>query len=86
MRRLLFLTLVLALATTGNAAAKPYLRKPAHGLQMRTAPYSVGPGQDREWCEYRRVPITKPMDVVGFKVRMPEGAHHFVVWGYSRAR
>src|SRR5215467_14168484 len=74
------LLLVLAVSAVG---AKPYLRKPKRGIQMRTAPYTVGPHEDSEWCEYRRAPIKKPMDVVGFKVRMPPGAHHFVVWGYS---
>ena len=82
MRRPLVVLALLLLAFAA-AAAKPYLRKPKRGLQMRTSPYTVGPGEDREWCEYRRVPIKKPMDVVGFKVRMPEGAHHFVVWGYG---
>jgi hypothetical protein len=78
--------LLLGLLVTTSAVpvdAKPYLRKPKRGIQMRTAPYVVGPGEDREWCEYRRLPITKPMDVTGFKVRMPDGAHHFVIWGYS---
>lgn len=82
MRRLA-LPLILPLLAAVAAEAKPYLRKPKRGLQMRAAPYSVGPGEDREWCEYRRVPIKKPMDVTGFKVRMPLGAHHFVVWGYA---
>src|SRR5690349_12015423 len=75
--------LALLVGIAATATAKPYLRKPAHGIQLDTAPYTVGPGEDREWCEYRRWPTKKPMDVVGFKVRMPEGAHHFVVWGYS---
>jgi hypothetical protein len=81
--RIVLAILLFALGST--AAAKPYLRKPEHGIQLRTAPYTVGPGEDREWCEYRRLPIKKPMDVSGFKVRMPIGAHHFVVWGYSGA-
>ena len=81
MRTLLLCLLVLGFVA--SAGAKPYLRKPKHGIQMRTAPYTVGPGEDREWCEYRRVELKKPMDVSGFKVRMPPGAHHFVVWGYG---
>jgi hypothetical protein len=78
------LPVILALfvaATFSNADAK--LRKPKRGIQLRPAPYTVGPGEDREWCEYRRVPGTKPIDVTGFKVKMPKGAHHFVVWGYG---
>jgi hypothetical protein len=78
---MIYAAILLAVAATADA--KPYLRKPKHGIQFKTSPYTVGPGEDREWCEYRRVPITKPMYVSGFKVRMPEGAHHFVVWGYS---
>src|SRR5262245_31597976 len=71
--------LVLAFLTAADAK----LRKPKRGIQLRPAPYTVGPGEDREWCEYRRVPIEKPIDITGFKVRMPKGAHHFVVWGYG---
>lgn len=82
MRRHAIVFLLFVVAGPGWAK-KPYLAKPQHGLQMRTAPYVVGPGEDREWCEYRRAPITNAMDVSGFKVRMPEGAHHFVVWGYG---
>jgi hypothetical protein len=83
MRTLTLSLLLLVVGFIASSDAKPYLRKPKHGIQMRTAPYTVGPGEDREWCEYRRVPVKKPMDVVGFKVRMPPGAHHFVVWGYG---
>lgn len=28
-------------------------------------------------------PIEKPMDVTGFELRMPAGAHHFVIWAYG---
>jgi hypothetical protein len=75
----LALTLVLA----ATALAKPYLRKPRRGIQRQTAPYTVGPGEDREWCQYWRADVAKPIDVSGFKVRMPEGAHHFVIWSYG---
>jgi hypothetical protein len=83
MRSRLLLAAGLALAVVAAADAKPYLRKPKHGIQFKTAPYTVGPGEDREWCQYVRVPVKTSMYVTGFKVRMPEGAHHFVVWGYS---
>jgi hypothetical protein len=76
------LLLVLAIVSAADAG-KTKLKKPKRGIQMRTSPYTVGPGEDREWCEYRRLPIKKPMDVIGFEVRMPPGAHHFVVWGYG---
>ena len=84
MRRLVLLACVLALAS--SAAAKPYLRKPKRGFQMRVSPYTIEPGQDLEVCEYRRLPNSKPMDVSGFKLRMPEGAHHFVIWSYGGSR
>jgi hypothetical protein len=83
MRRVLPILLLAAASLAAIVDAKPHLRKPKRGIQLRPAPYTVGPGEDREWCEYRRLPITEPMYVSGFKVRMPEGAHHFVVWGYS---
>ena len=34
-------------------------------------------------CEYRRLPNRKAVDIQGFDLRMPEGAHHFVVWAYG---
>jgi hypothetical protein len=85
MRTLVVLAVAAALLVPlGSAdAAKKKLRKPKHGIQLRPAPYVVGPGEDREWCEYVRAPVKKPMYVSGFEVRMPPGAHHFVVWGYG---
>ncbi len=65
------------------AGAKIHLKKPKNGFQMRVGAYSVAPGQDLEVCEYRRLPNKKAMDVSGFELRMPEGAHHFVVWAYG---
>jgi hypothetical protein len=81
MRRLVLVSLVCALAAGVSAGGQ--LRKPAHGFQMRVDPFTVHPGQDLEVCEYRRLPNRKPIDVNGFEVRMPEGAHHFVVWSYG---
>jgi len=43
----------------------------------------IEPLQDVEVCEYRRLPNRKPMDVAGFELRMPPGAHHFALWGYG---
>ena len=81
MRAFLVLSLVLGLCPVVHAGS--YLKKPAHGIQMRVSPFTVRPGEDLEVCEYRRLPNKHAMDVNGFKVRMPEGAHHFVVWSYG---
>ena len=81
MRIIVSLGLVLALAA--GAAAKPYLRKPKRGFQMRVGEFTVQPGEDLEVCEYRRLPNRKPVDVSGFDLRMPPGAHHFVIWAYG---
>ena len=76
------LGLLLALTVTA-AEAKPFLPKPKQGFQVKVGEFSVQPAQDLEVCEYRRLPNRKAMDVDGFKLRMPEGAHHFVIWSYS---
>lgn len=80
MRILLVLGLAIVLATS---AAAGKLRKPKRGFQMRAGTLTVQPGQDLEWCEYRRLPNRKAIDVNGFELRMPAGAHHFVIWGYG---
>ncbi|HJQ84781.1 MAG TPA: hypothetical protein VKA21_11935 [Candidatus Binatia bacterium] len=78
------LVLCSILAFAGAAIARPArLAKPKRGFQMQATDYTIAPGQDLEWCEYRRLPNTKPMDINGFKLRMPEGAHHFVIWAYG---
>jgi hypothetical protein len=82
MRALLAVGLVLA--TTLAAAKEPSrLREPKRGFQMRVSPFEIESGEDLEVCEYRRLPNKKAIDVTGFEVRMPPGAHHFVVWGYG---
>ncbi len=83
MRLGILLLLALIVALGGDAAARTRLRKPKHGFQVRTAPFAVAPSQDLEVCEYRRLPIAKAMDVSGFELRMPAGAHHFVIWSYG---
>jgi Copper type II ascorbate-dependent monooxygenase, C-terminal domain len=80
MRRLVLLGLVLALATVADAGR---LRKPKRGFQMRAGEVAIQPGQDVEFCEYRRLPIRKAMDVAGFTLQMPSGAHHFAMWAYG---
>src|SRR5262245_28853732 len=75
------LTLLLGAALATASPVK--LRKPSRGFQMRTTPFVVHPGEDKEWCEYRRLPNRKPMDAQGFELRMPIGAHHFVLWAYN---
>jgi hypothetical protein len=81
MRTLVVLLLLAAIAVPAGAGSR--LRKPKRGFQMRVGEFSVQPGQDLEVCEYRRLPNRKPVDVQGFDLRMPEGAHHFVVWAYG---
>jgi hypothetical protein len=78
---------MLALALVVPAFAATKLRKPptGKGFQTRVGQYSIGPQQDVEMCEYRRLANTKPMDVARFKLRMPPGAHHFALWTYSGA-
>src|SRR5262245_65402475 len=77
------LVLLIALALAAPAGARPYLPKPARGFQMKVSPFTVHPGEDLEVCEYRRLPNRKAIDVEGFRLRMPPGAHHFVVWSYT---
>jgi hypothetical protein len=81
MRSLVLLAVVTTLAATVDA--RTHLRKPKHGFQMRVGAYTIEPGEDLEMCEYRRLPIGTAMDVTGFTLRMPPGAHHFVMWGYG---
>lgn len=74
--------LAIGLAPT-LATAGPHLRKPKRGFQMRVHKYTIEPGEDLEMCDYRRLPNGREMIVDGFEVRMPPGAHHFVVWSYG---
>jgi hypothetical protein len=50
---------------------------------MRSTSVVIHPGADEEWCEYRRLPNRREMDAQGFELRMPAGAHHFVLWAYN---
>jgi hypothetical protein len=77
------LPLALVIACVGLADARPYLKKPKRGFQMKVSDFDVKSGEDLEVCEYRRLPNKKPVEITGFKLRMPAGAHHFVVWRYS---
>ncbi len=81
MRITLALATVLAVAVAADA--RQYLTKPKKGFQMRVSKFTVDPAEDLEVCEYRRLPNKKAMDVTGMKLRMPAGAHHFVIWTYG---
>ena len=83
MRPALLIVLLLAVVVGDAFAAGKRLKKPRRGFQMRVGEFTVNPSQDLEVCEYRRLPNEKPMDVSGFELRMPEGAHHFVIWTYT---
>jgi hypothetical protein len=80
--RLLAALVVVSLIGSAHAGS---LRKPkaGKGFQTRVGEYSIGPGQDVEMCEYRRLANKKPIDVSRFKLRMPPGAHHFALWTYG---
>jgi hypothetical protein len=79
----ILLTLPLVLALVSAADGRTLLKKPKRGFQVKVSEFTIMPGQDLEVCEYRRLPNKKPMDVDGFELRMPAGAHHFVIWAYS---
>src|SRR5262249_4794419 len=83
MRTLALLVLGMAVATNVDAGTR--LKKPTRGFQMRVGAYTIDPGEDLEMCEYRRLPIKKPMNATSFTLRMPTGAHHFAMWGYGGA-
>src|SRR5262245_9381145 len=74
---------VVASTVRAEGTDDPTLKKPHRGFQMETSEFTIAPGADREWCEYRRLPNAKAMDVQEFELRMPAGAHHFVVWRYD---
>jgi hypothetical protein len=77
------LAVALLVAVPAVAATGPRLRKPKRGFQMRTTPFVIPPGADEEWCEYRRLPNRREMEAQAFELRMPAGAHHFVLWAYN---
>jgi hypothetical protein len=83
--RLLPALLVLALAFPADGATRLRKPPPGRGFQTRVGQYAIAPGADVEVCEYRRLANKKPIDVSGFKLRMPPGAHHFAVWTYGGA-
>jgi hypothetical protein len=76
---------VLLVAAAGHATVVEHtkLRKPRRGFQMQMHSFTVHAGEDLEVCQYRRLPNKHEMDAQGFELRMPKGAHHFVVWGYN---
>jgi hypothetical protein len=80
-------TLLVVLAslalTLPCAEARSRLKKPRRGFQVRVETYTIAPGEDNEVCEYRRLPNKKPIEVAGLDLRMPPGAHHFVLWKYG---
>ncbi len=82
--RVLTVVLMLLLVAAG-ADARTRLAKPRNGFQMRVGAYEIPGGADVEVCEYRRLPNKKAIDVDGFKLRMPDGAHHFAMWTYGGA-
>ncbi len=76
----LMLTVV---ALGGMARAKSPLKKPARGFQTKVPAFTIQPGEDWEGCLYGRLSNKKAMDIAGFQLTMPAGAHHFVLWKYD---
>jgi hypothetical protein len=82
MRSRPLVALGLLVVSVALASAAP-LRKPKRGFQVKAAAFAIEKEQDVEVCEYRRLPNRKRMLVDSFEIRMPPGAHHFVIWGYN---
>src|SRR5436309_8995487 len=80
MRAPIAVAILLALPAVSGARS---LKEPRQGFQTRVAEFTVAAGQDREVCEYRRLPNKKAIDVNGFRLSMPPEAHHFVIWSYG---
>jgi copper type II ascorbate-dependent monooxygenase-like protein len=78
-----FALAALLVGSRADALRGPRLPKPKRGFQMHTTPYVLPPASDEEWCEYRRLPNRHAMEAQGFELRMPAGAHHFVLWAYN---
>ena len=64
------------------AGARVKLHRPARGFQMRMKSFVLPPATERETCEFRLTPNTKPFDIQRFELNMTPGSHHFVVWEY----
>ena len=75
--------LVVALAVVAPRVDAKAFPKPKRGFQMKLGKWVVQPLADTEVCEYRRLPNKKPVEMSGFALSMPPGAHHFAVWGYG---
>lgn len=43
-------------------------------------PFEVAVGEDRIWCKTMKVPSDVTLDVRKWKVTMPEGSHHFILY------
>lgn len=73
-RPLVAAALVALAATAAGAGNRP--------VRLAMSRFSIQPGEDKEVCEYRRLPNRRPIDASGFDVVMPPGSHHFVLWAY----
>lgn len=43
-------------------------------------PFEVATGEDRIWCKTMKVPSDVTLDVRKWKITMPEGSHHFILY------
>ncbi len=75
---------VAIVALASIVGARPLLPKPHHGgFQMKMGRFVIHPGQDRETCQYRRLPNRKPFEATAFEIAMRPLGHHFVLWAYT---
>jgi hypothetical protein len=72
-----------AASSASSASAAPasssrtlVLEKPAHGVQLATPEFVVGPGQERQWCYYFKLPSDVDLEVTQFQIRYLAGSHH----------
>lgn len=71
------------IASGGLAGARSSLKKPKRGFQTRVPAFTIQPQEDWEGCLYGELSNKKPIDISGFELAMPAGAHHFVLWKYD---
>ena len=74
---------LLVALSVAAANAKYPLRKPHRGFQSKVPAFTIQPSEDWEACIFGHLSNRNPVDVTGFELHMPEGAHHFVLWKYD---
>ncbi len=54
----------------------PGLPAPAHGMQLKIAPFPVAQGSETQHCYYLKLPSDVDVDVTRFEVSYRKGSHH----------